>query len=168
MLVPDEATYVEELSRWSPRGRWPVLFEDDLLAPMFIRRFEPAHVLRREPGAGGSGATSVTRQQLEAAVVRAWGGDPQNQTWREAFDQHGYTPPGVVITTVRDPAWTAGVALAAGRGQPDLLSRISTAVNDALRREIQRLLSDQTDATGAAAAIEKVAAAERSRGAAAP
>jgi hypothetical protein len=118
VLVPDEATYIEELSRWSPRGRWPVLFADDLLAPMFIRRFEPAHVLRREPGAGGAGATSVTRQQLEAVVVRAWGGDPQNQTWREAFDQHGYTPPGVVITTVRDPAWTAGVALAAGRGQP--------------------------------------------------
>ncbi len=58
--------------------------------------------------------------------------------------------------------------LASGRGQPDLLSRISTAVNDALRREIQRLLSDQTDAAGAAAAVEKVAAAERSRGAAAP
>jgi len=118
VLVPDEATYVEELSRWSPRGRWPVLFEDDLLAPMFIRRFKPAHVIRRDPGAGEPGATSVTRQQLEAVVVRAWGGDPKNQTWREAFDQHGYIPPGVVITTVRDPAWTAGVALAAGRGQP--------------------------------------------------
>ncbi|MHC4711022.1 MAG: hypothetical protein ACYTA3_11540, partial [Planctomycetota bacterium] len=75
VLVPDEATYVEELSRWSPRGRWPVLFADDLLAPMFIRRFKPAHVIRRDPGAG---ATSVTRQQLEAVVVRAWGGDPQN------------------------------------------------------------------------------------------
>jgi hypothetical protein len=115
VIVPDEATYIEELSRWSPRGRWPVLFADDLLAPMFIRRFKPAHVIRRDPGAG---ATSVTRQQLEAVVVRAWGGDPQNQTWRETFDQHGYIPPGVVITTVRDPAWTAGVALAAGRGQP--------------------------------------------------
>ena len=118
VLVPDEATYVEELSRWSPRGRWPVLFADDLLAPMFMRRFEPAQVIRRDPAARGPGATSVTRQQLEAVVVRAWGGDPQNQTWREAFDQHGYIPPGVVITTVRDPAWTAGVALAAGRGQP--------------------------------------------------
>jgi hypothetical protein len=118
VLVPDEATYVEELSRWSPRGRWPVLFEDDLLAPMFIRRFKPAHVIRREPGSDRQDATSVTRQQLETVVVRAWGGDPQTQTWREAFGQHGYIPPGVVITTVRDPAWTAGVALAAGRGQP--------------------------------------------------
>jgi hypothetical protein len=118
VLVPDEATYVEELSRWSPQGRWPVLFADDRLAPMFIRRFKPAHVIRRDAGAGGPGATSVTRQQLEAVVVRAWGGDPQSQTWREAFDQHGYIPPGVVITSVQDPAWTAGVALAAGRGQP--------------------------------------------------
>ncbi|MHC4652009.1 MAG: hypothetical protein ACYTES_14305, partial [Planctomycetota bacterium] len=51
VLVPDEATYVEELSRWSPQGRWPVLFADDRLAPMFIRRFKPAHVIRRDPGA---------------------------------------------------------------------------------------------------------------------
>ncbi|MBN1344473.1 MAG: extracellular solute-binding protein [Phycisphaerae bacterium] len=53
----------------------------------------------------------------------------------------------------------------AGRGEPDLLSRASTEVNDSLRREVQRLLSDQTDVAGAAAAIEKTAAAERARGA---
>ena len=26
VLVPDEATYLDEISRWSPEARWPVLF----------------------------------------------------------------------------------------------------------------------------------------------
>ena len=47
VLVPDAATYLDELGKWSPRGRWPVLFEDDQLAPMFIRRFRPSRVYRR-------------------------------------------------------------------------------------------------------------------------
>ncbi len=53
--------------------------------------------------------------------------------------------------------------LHAGRGQPDLLSRICTEVNEVLRREIQGLLSGQTDVAGAAEAVEKTAAAARSR-----
>jgi raffinose/stachyose/melibiose transport system substrate-binding protein len=57
--------------------------------------------------------------------------------------------------------------IAAGRGEPDLLSKASTAVNDALRREIQRIMSDQTNVAGAAEAVEKVAAEERARKAAA-
>ncbi len=55
-----------------------------------------------------------------------------------------------------------------GRGEPDLLSRVPTAVLDALRREIQRIMSGQTDVAAAAAAIEKVAAGERARKASTP
>jgi hypothetical protein len=118
VLVPDAATYVEELSRWSPRGRWPVLFDDGRLTPMFIRRFKPAQVIRRDPVGGGRGASSITKQQLEAVVVRTWGGDPRDQTIGDVFERRGHVPPGVVIASVHDPAWTAAVALAAGRGQP--------------------------------------------------
>ncbi len=66
---------------------------------------------------------------------------------------------------ITDPmAKTIAEWLNAGRGGTDLLGRAPTSVNEALRREIQRVLSGQTDAAGAAAAIEKVAATARSGG----
>ncbi|MCH8165508.1 MAG: hypothetical protein IH889_07860 [Planctomycetes bacterium] len=118
VLVPDGATYVDELSKWSPQGRWPVLIEDDHLAPMFIRRFKPAQVVRRT-SVGRFGSSQQDRQRLlEAVVVRSWGGDPSQDTLREVFARSNHTPPGLVITSVADPAWTAAIALAAGRGQP--------------------------------------------------
>ena len=48
VLVPDEATYLDEISRWSPQARWPVLFDKEPFASQFIRRFDPEQVWRRE------------------------------------------------------------------------------------------------------------------------
>ena len=115
VLVPDAATYLDELSRWSPKGRWPVLIEDDRYAAMFIRRFGPSQIVRRQPV---DKPAAVSRGELEAVVVRAWGGDPLRETIPDVLRRQGCTPPGVVITSTKDPAWTAAVALAAGRGQP--------------------------------------------------
>ena len=47
VLVPDARTYLDELSKWSESARWPVLIEDDLYAPLFVRGFGPARVVRR-------------------------------------------------------------------------------------------------------------------------
>jgi hypothetical protein len=122
VLVPDAATYLDELRHWSPNGRWPVLIEDDVLTPMFVRRFAPASVVRRPSVAAGETALpedAPSRQRaMEAVVVHAWGGDPAGESPREIFDRAGYRPPGVVISSAHDPAWTAAAALAAGRGQP--------------------------------------------------
>lgn len=118
VLVPDATTYLEEVSKWSPRGRWPVLIEDDYLAGMFIRRFQPAEVIRRSAIAQSPLPPETSRERIEEAVVRAWDGTPGEQTPTETFRKHRYPPPGVVITSADDPAWTAAVALAAGRGQP--------------------------------------------------
>ncbi|MCP4798296.1 MAG: hypothetical protein GY885_19245, partial [Phycisphaeraceae bacterium] len=46
VLVPDESTYLEQISKWSPAGQWPVLFEDDPGTPRFIRAFAPDEVVR--------------------------------------------------------------------------------------------------------------------------
>jgi hypothetical protein len=116
VLVPDAATYIDELARWSPAARWPVLIEDDHFASMFIRRFSPAQVVRRSSVAGAE--TRITRDALEAVVIRSWGGDPAVDSIPDVFKRHRYTPPGVVIASTADAAWTAAVALAAGRGQP--------------------------------------------------
>jgi len=119
VLVPDGATYIDELSRWSPAGRWPVLIEDDQYAAMFIRRFQPSQIVRRHSvERSPANAARVSRRELEAVVKTAWGGDPLRDSIPDVFRRVGHTPPGVVITSTNDPAWTAAVALAAGRGQP--------------------------------------------------
>ena len=119
VLVPDAATYIDELAKWSPSGgRWPVLFEENHFAPMFVRRFAPKQLIRRESTGGALPDDAPSRQRLmEEVIVKAFGGDPAKQTWHELFAQNRYSPPGVVISSVNDPAWTAAVALAAGHGQ---------------------------------------------------
>lgn len=117
VLVPDEATFLAEISRWSASGRWPVLLEDDLHAPRFIRRFAPKRVFRRS-SVGELPADAATRQARSLdAVVRAFGGDPAAESLAKVFEDAGFAPPGIVLTDFADPAWLAAVALAAGRGQ---------------------------------------------------
>lgn len=62
VLVPDEATFLDEIGKWRAgrsvldtdparrmlvQGCWPVLIEDDVYTPMFLRAFKPAKVIRR-------------------------------------------------------------------------------------------------------------------------
>lgn len=118
VLVPDAATYVDELSKWSPRGRWPVLIEDEHFAPKFIRRFKPSEVIRREPTDALPEDNGELLARLRELPIRAWGGDPSQVTLKQVFDRHNYVPCGAVVASTSDPAWTAALALAAGRGQP--------------------------------------------------
>ena len=111
VLVPDEATYLDELARWSPNARWPILFDDNQYAPRFIRRFRPAKVWRRS--SVGVGVEDF--KKLSAHVVAsAWGGSASPTI---AFRDRGIEPLGLVLTRAGDPARVAAVALAAGRGQ---------------------------------------------------
>ncbi|MDZ4829845.1 MAG: hypothetical protein SGJ09_06560 [Phycisphaerae bacterium] len=104
VLVPDAATYLDEISKWTPAARWPVLFDDDTLVPMFVRGFKPERVVRRKSiGALPSDRTAM-RKSLTDLAVKAIG--------------VGGAAPCVAITSVDDPAWTAAAALAAGRGMP--------------------------------------------------
>lgn len=118
VLVPDEGAYLAEIARWTPKARWPVLFEDDAFAPRFIRAFRPAKVLRRPAGSPPADGAAVMAACSDA-VCRAWGGDPaRGQGADAAMRAVGLVPPGIVAASAADPAWPAAVALAAGRGQP--------------------------------------------------
>lgn len=118
VLVPDEGAYLAEIARWSPKARWPVLFEDEAFAPRFIRAFRPARVFRRPAGTPPADAAALAAAAAEA-VTRAWGGDPAaGQGPEAAMRAIGLVPPGIVAASASDPSWTAAVALAAGRGQP--------------------------------------------------
>ena len=118
VLVPDVATLVDEVARWSVDGRWPVLIEDDVLTPMFIAGFEPARVIRRESVGALPGTRDERQRLIEQSIVRIWGGNEQTSSPEDVFASLDHEPAGVVVTSMDDSAWPAGFILAAGRGQP--------------------------------------------------
>ncbi|MEE2681922.1 MAG: hypothetical protein VX641_06070 [Planctomycetota bacterium] len=122
VLVPDLATWLDEIMKWSMEtGRWPVLIEDEYYTRLFVRRFAPRTIIRR---------TSIgldlpeNPEELEALVrrkrVAAWAGEPAvsaGKTMNELFRESQWPPPGIVATSFSDPAWPAAVTLAIARGQ---------------------------------------------------
>jgi hypothetical protein len=116
VLVKDEASFLDEISHWRLEARWPVLIEDDILAPQFIRAFKPAQVLRRVEKAPNVDDPAVLKAAIENAVSSAWNTTTPKNSPLEAITAQTYTPPGIAIMDTSDPAWVAGVALAAGRG----------------------------------------------------
>jgi hypothetical protein len=117
VLVPNEATFLAAIQQWSLQGRWPILIEDQKYTPMFIERFKPAEIIRlpsvKQPLPKG--------KKLEASIIsalaKAWNAT-DIPSLKNSWLQLGWEPPGVVISSINDPAWPAAVALAADRGQP--------------------------------------------------
>lgn len=138
VIVPDEATYLDEISRWSLAGRWPVLIEDNFFAPMFVRAFKPEIVVRRTAAQPLPGERSAQQAAVERAIANAWRppqGTPPGSgpvpgaamvaptapsalAPLDAFKAVGFEPCGMVFASMGDPAWTAALALAAAHGQP--------------------------------------------------
>ena len=117
VLVPDAATYLREIGRWSPNAQWPVLIEDTKFAPMFIRAFKPSRIVRVPSADPLPGDRKKREEAMRSVAARAWGAIGK-ETSAEVFARIGWQPPGVVITDTGDPAWPAGLALAAARGLP--------------------------------------------------
>lgn len=120
VLVPDGATYLDEVSKWTLRGRWPVLIEDDLYTPLFVRAFKPSKVIRRTSIGALPATEDERRAAARTAVTHAWtvpDSDAKPTTPAEAFASVRFDPMGIVFTNMSDPAWPAAVALAAGHGQ---------------------------------------------------
>lgn len=114
VLVPDEATYLDEISRWSTQQRWPVLFQKEPFVSQFIRRFNPEQCWVRESVGQANANKKDIKIEMTRTVAQAWDGTASIEI---AFTDLGMPPTGVVITSEDDYARTAAVALAAGRGQ---------------------------------------------------
>lgn len=114
VLVPDTATFLQAIQQWNLQQRYPILIEDDRYTPLFLNRFQPEEIIRLS--SVKQSLPFNLKTAMENAVATAWESDSQSlqQTWQKL----GWEPPGVVITSVQDPAWVAAVALAADRGQP--------------------------------------------------
>lgn len=127
VLVKDEASFLDEISHWRLEARWPVLIEDDIFAPQFIRAFKPAQVLRRIEKAPNVDDPAALKAAIANAVSSAWNASARNMPPLSAITAQTYTPPGIAIMDTSDPAWVAGVALAAGRGLVPFLLKATLA-----------------------------------------
>lgn len=121
VVVPDGRSYVRAIARWGIDSRFPVLIDDGTPAAReaigrFVRAFAPEQTLVWKAPDGGAEPRSL-RDAVEAAVASAWGA-PDYAGLAARWAQLGFSPPGVVVASEMDPAWTAAAALAAGRGEP--------------------------------------------------
>lgn len=125
VIVGSETDYARLIGAWSLSVRFPILIDDgsdrareDIAR--FVRAFGPERVVRwaAEAGAPPLPEDIGERQRtLESVVFASWGatdGGSLEGVWAQTH----FSPFGVVVASARDHAWTAGVALAAGRGQP--------------------------------------------------
>lgn len=118
VLVPDAATFLDELSRWSTKARWPILYDDDMYAPMFIRAYEPLAVFRRSSIGSLPNDHEQRRALIDRAIANSWRMEHGfGTTAKEVFDERSFHPLGAVFTSLKDPAWPAAAVLAAARGQ---------------------------------------------------
>ena len=146
VLVKDEASFLDEISHWRLDARWPVLIEDEIFAPQFIRAFKPAQVLRRIEKAPNVDDPAALKAAIANALSSAWNAAAANTPPLSAITAQAYTPPGIVIMDPADPAWVAGVALAAGRGLiPFFIEGNFGGANDQLSADQFSALSKQVD-----------------------
>ncbi len=151
VIVPSADAYLDALSRWTLEARFPVLIDDGTDGARenivrFARAFEAQQVLLYE-GEGGAHAASIEALQarVEAVAARAWSAE-NAEGLSAQWKRLEFTPPGVVVASGADTAWTGGAALAAFRGQPivwvgamgdPLGSGMSKELFDALAKEIE-------------------------------
>lgn len=126
VIVPDASSFLEQLARWSPTLRYPILIDDG--SPIarediarFVRAFAPQRVLlwrAVEPD-----PPAASRARILDAVARAWDAPDPVADWHALIAHwmnHKHTPFGVVVAHESDASWPAAAALAAGRAQPIL------------------------------------------------
>ncbi len=133
VIVPDGASYLLAISTWRRDRRFPVLIDDGGVQSAediarFARAFKPRSIVRWDrsaiPGENAMPESDLMRQQIiELAALKAWGGEGEidadlSEALIGQLKTYNVQPPGVVFADVRDPSWTAALALAAGRGQP--------------------------------------------------
>jgi len=130
VIVPDTASFLAAIAEWRPRQRFPILIDDGSWnarenAARFIRAFSPARVVRwKTPDPAPWPEARAERESiLRAALARAWAAEPGAERQGEPdaivklYAKLNWIPPGLVATSVDDPAWPAALALAAGHGQ---------------------------------------------------
>ncbi len=150
VLVSDEASFLEAVSRWNERTYFPVLFQDDLCAPRFIAEFRPARVIVLPPVVGVPPARA---DELLRVLSSSWGKADGSKQWPAQVDRamlveqlRGFSddPQGVVFSQASADERFGALVLAAGRFQGlEFLSEASEAETVTLSAARVRQLSRQ-------------------------
>ena len=152
VLVPDEATFLAAIQKWNLKGNWPILIEDKKYAPMFLQRFQPEEIVRLPSIKQQLPKGQKLQQLMLKATAAAWEAT-DTQTLKAKWQELGWEPPGVVITSENDPARTAAVALAASRGQPLVFlegnfGKPNDTLNNAQWKSLQTSVTKAVESTG--------------------
>ncbi len=128
VIVPTASAYIEAIGRWTPQVRFPVLLDDGTAGgrediARFVRGFGQARVVRwaGKVGAGGQEAVDAALRRVWSGMIPGEESDSKVETaaaliarWRAINVPRS----GIVVASMEDPAWTAALALSAGRAQP--------------------------------------------------
>ncbi len=154
VVVRDPRSYLDAIAAWTPTLRFPVLIDDGTRSSRegiarFARAFRPDSVVEwRSPAAGEvpgwKGGWSEGDPEAMLRSLRSALGAADDAGLRASFA--GGPSPGVVVTRAKDAAWTAALALSAGRNQllvfvnapGDLSGVMAPADADALCAQIER------------------------------
>ncbi len=151
VIVEDEASYLSAISAWTPGVVFPVLWDDGSVRSAedisrFVRAFNARSVVRFRA------ADSANPGPREASIRAAWASavgaapSPEPSDALRLQQAQGITPPGLVITSMRDPAWPGALALGAGRFQPirfidkprgSVSAALSQSAGEALAKQIE-------------------------------
>lgn len=135
VVVPEERSFIAAVGSWDLDAgvRYPVLIDDGSWAARaaiarFVRAFEPKSVVRWTAPAGApawpvSGEPAARQALIEQAAAKPWGvriaeGGARAAALKKRWDDLKFKPPGLIVTSPKDPAWPAALTLAAARGQP--------------------------------------------------
>lgn len=128
VIVQSSDDYARMIASWTLAERFPVLIDDGSSRARediarFVRAFEPASVVRWAPAERVTLPTDAAEraQTLDTVWWAAWGARNREEL-AEVWKQTEFFFPGVIVSSAKDPAWTAAIALAAGRGQPIIWS----------------------------------------------
>ena len=116
VLVDSERAFVAAIEQWTEGKFWPVLFDDNWFAPIFIEAFEPDRVMRFEL-AGDAGAfenEAAMGDRVRLSVHQ------HNDHVMKAISKHPPRP-GLVAMCPTQSVGLGGLALARGRLQPIVL-----------------------------------------------
>ncbi|MEM9663142.1 MAG: hypothetical protein AAF937_12635 [Planctomycetota bacterium] len=156
VIATDLPSFVEAVSRWTPRLQFPVLLDDGSHRAQediarFVRGFEPEDVLRFSRAGEIPEEPAERRRWVEGALERVFDAGTQptpTLSLVARWQDLGHTPPGVVVCDDDDEAWAGGLALAAGRGQPIVWVKrtVEGRVSGAMQHTAAQRLVEQIEA----------------------
>lgn len=162
VLVDSAEAAADAIGSWRGLFRFPVLIDDGSLSAAeniarFVRAFKPERVVRWKPRDAEPWSDDLTARAVR--MIESIGRivdeeDPPKSTRKliEKFREKKVGPQGVVALDPEDPAWIAGLALAAGRVQPVIFlkgnGKVNRLMDGAEMRGLAESLQHQLDQVG--------------------